>query len=377
MPEDLFKQMQSSGVKQLPSIASTCEVAMADNLAGVLEREGPRGRVIFFAHNCHIQKHAEFPNPDKRAAPLSQLAPQINPAGLYLQTMLGPEMVVIGAYFGAAGGLPEGKQVLQTDPEGLEVLLGDPDLPAYLIDLLRLARGGPVWPLDAGRSARPGGGLFGERTHRLAPALSFDAILYIRCDPHDLHAEITGTDVTLEIASAFMPGPLRDEVRRSNRSDDQRLNRPLHQGVRPIDTSGRATAGEPARKPSYRAPARVARIRGYRGPRQTLRNRPVPRGEQTAFGVGDGCDRDPAGRPRSAQPAEDLPLRTVSFTERRRSGFQAINRVPGDARSEPSGRGVGNRNKAACHRGFRRSIVDPGSPRRAMAEYWVSRKKKA
>jgi erythromycin esterase len=180
MPEDTFKQLQSSEVKStVVDGVNMREVAMADNLAWVLEREGPRGRVIFFAHNSHIQKHAEFTNADKKAAPLSKLAPQINPAGLYLHSMLGREMVVIGTYFGAAEGLPKGEQVFRNDPEGLERLLGDADLTAYIIDLRELPAEGRLrdW-MQAGQSAR--GGLFGERTHRLAPARSFDAIFYMQ-----------------------------------------------------------------------------------------------------------------------------------------------------------------------------------------------------
>jgi len=180
MPEDTFEQMQSSEVKStIVDGINMREVAMADNLAWVLEREGPRGRVIFFAHNAHIQKHAEFINADKKAAPLSKLAPQINRAGLYLHSMLGREMVVIGTYFGAEEGLPNDEQVLRNDPEGLERLLGDADLPAYSIDLRELPAEGQLRDrMQVGQSVR--GGLFGERTHRLAPARSFDAIIYMQ-----------------------------------------------------------------------------------------------------------------------------------------------------------------------------------------------------
>ena len=96
-------------------------------------------------------------------------------------------------YFGAAQGLPEGKQALRTDPDGIEALLGSFDLPAYVIDLRALPDDGPLhdW-MQAGQSAR--GGIFGELTHRLAPAQSFDAIIYLQRatptafalrDPHD------------------------------------------------------------------------------------------------------------------------------------------------------------------------------------------------
>jgi erythromycin esterase len=193
MPEDAFRQLGSptARAKIIDSI-NMREVAMADNLAWVLEHEGSRGRVLFFGHNFHIQKHAEFTNADERAAPLSQLAPLVNPAGLYFHSRFGREMVVIGTYFGAAEGLPEGKQSLRTDPDGIEALLGGLDLPAYVIDLRALPEEGPLFDwMQAGQSAR--GGIFGELTHRLAPAQSFDAIIYMqRATPTAFALKILG-----------------------------------------------------------------------------------------------------------------------------------------------------------------------------------------
>jgi erythromycin esterase len=168
-PEDVFRQMQTLEVKPtLIECVDMREVAIADNLAWVLDREGPRGRVLLFAHNSHVQRHTEFPNTDKRAAPLSRLAPRTNPAGLYLDCLLGRELVVIGAYFGTVEGLPKGKATLQMDPDGIEALLGSHGQPAYAIDLRSLPREGRLsdW-MRSGQPAR--GGIFGERTHRLAP----------------------------------------------------------------------------------------------------------------------------------------------------------------------------------------------------------------
>ena len=116
---------------------------------------------------------------DKGAAPLSRLAPHINPAGLYLGSLLGSEMVVIGTYFGTVEGLPKGKETLRMHPDGIEALLGSHGMPAYAIDLRSLPREGRLsaW-MRAGQPAR--GGIFGDHSHRLAPAQSFDALIYMQ-----------------------------------------------------------------------------------------------------------------------------------------------------------------------------------------------------
>ena len=131
------------------------EVAIADNVAWVLDREGPRGRVLLFAHNSHVQRHAEFANADKEAATLSRLAPHIKPAGLYLDSLLGREMVVIGTYFGTVEGLPKGKETLHMDPAGIESLLGSHAMPAYAIDLRSLPRDGRL-STGCGQASPPG-----------------------------------------------------------------------------------------------------------------------------------------------------------------------------------------------------------------------------
>jgi erythromycin esterase len=198
-PEDLFRQMQTLEVK--PTVVDGVnmrEVAIADNLDWVLDRERPRGRVLLFAHNSHIQRHAEFANADKRAAPLSRLAPRINPAGLYLDSLLGREMVVIGVYFGTVEGLPEGKATLRTDPDGIEALMGSHGLPAYAIDLRSLPNNGRLsdW-MRAGQPAR--GGIFGEQTHRLAPARSFDAVIYMqRVSPTSFTRTLSDSRIRVE-----------------------------------------------------------------------------------------------------------------------------------------------------------------------------------
>ena len=179
-PGDVFRQMQTLEVKPtLIDGVNMREVAIADNLAWVLDREGPRGRVLLFAHNSHVQRHAEFANVDKGAAPLSRLAPHINPAGLYLDSLLGREMVVIGTYFGTVEGLPKEKETLHMDPAGIESLLGSHAMTAYAIDLRSLPRDGRLsdW-MRTGQPAR--GGIFGEHSHRLAPAQSFDALIYMQ-----------------------------------------------------------------------------------------------------------------------------------------------------------------------------------------------------
>lgn len=74
------------------------EIAMADNLLWVQQRESPRGKILLFAHDRHVQTSvAIFRSPNRLAAgPWREL----RPAGMYLRSALDARMVVIGTCFG-------------------------------------------------------------------------------------------------------------------------------------------------------------------------------------------------------------------------------------------------------------------------------------
>jgi len=61
---------------------ATRDSAMADNVLWALQREGPRGRIVLWAHNNHLMK-----------SKLSDIGPRL---GLYLDSMLGQDYVNAG-----------------------------------------------------------------------------------------------------------------------------------------------------------------------------------------------------------------------------------------------------------------------------------------
>jgi erythromycin esterase len=71
------------------------DAAMADNFRWVLEREGPQGRVLVFAHNWHIKK-----SPSHKES-YAEFFPRRLPTmmGQHLRSMLGNDMVVLGFTF--------------------------------------------------------------------------------------------------------------------------------------------------------------------------------------------------------------------------------------------------------------------------------------
>jgi erythromycin esterase len=75
------------------------EIGMADNLLWVQQRESSRGKVFFFAHDGHVKDGNQVP----------QNGGAWRMAGAYLRSALGPDMVVIGTYFGHGAGFPVGK----------------------------------------------------------------------------------------------------------------------------------------------------------------------------------------------------------------------------------------------------------------------------
>ena len=78
------------------------DVAMADNVKWVLEREGRGGRILVFAHNFHVKK-----------GPAGKMPVPVFPGrapstmGEYLHAALGDDLFVLGSCFG--GGAPEFK----------------------------------------------------------------------------------------------------------------------------------------------------------------------------------------------------------------------------------------------------------------------------
>jgi len=113
------------------------EVAMADNVLWVQQRECRRGRVFYFAHNEHIQAGPGILGSPGHP-PAGQYR-QIRGAGSYLRSALGPDLVLIGTYFGHG----EGFGVAAAPPQGVHEV---EDLLGSL--LRRLGRDGVLARLD-------------------------------------------------------------------------------------------------------------------------------------------------------------------------------------------------------------------------------------
>ena len=75
------------------------EVAMADNVLWVEERERERGKVLYFAHDEHVETGLGMLGAPGHPPPGQYQ--QIRSAGRYLRSALGSDLLVIGTYLGA------------------------------------------------------------------------------------------------------------------------------------------------------------------------------------------------------------------------------------------------------------------------------------
>lgn len=152
------------------------EVGIADNLRWVVDREGPEGRVLFFAHNTHTGSHRFSPGRD---VPVGWPIEGVTAAGYLLRQDFGSALVTIGTYFGE--GLGDfwywgGAQPFPPDKDGLDALLGSLTMPSYFIDLRPLPTEGR---LEAWMRMEHESRVFNRFHLRFAPAHAFDAIVYI------------------------------------------------------------------------------------------------------------------------------------------------------------------------------------------------------
>lgn len=141
---------------------------MADNLLWVEQRESSRGKVFFFAHDAHLQANIQvFVRP---------ITGRTRPAGMYLRSALGGDMVVIGSYFGRGASFPAENTPEPPDSAGMDSLLRSLSRPCFIMDLRELPSAGILheW-FQAAHETRAGPGV----TTRVAPLGAYDGILYI------------------------------------------------------------------------------------------------------------------------------------------------------------------------------------------------------
>ena len=104
------------------------DAAMADNIRWVLEREGPSGHILVFAHDGHVQ------NGSARGGLWSVYTHAPEAMGKHLRSFFGEHLLIIGASAGVdAAPLPAAIH----HPEGLDEALAAVGLPAFLLDLRR------------------------------------------------------------------------------------------------------------------------------------------------------------------------------------------------------------------------------------------------
>lgn len=121
------------------------DVVMAGNLEYVVDRERPRGKVLAFAHNAHLQK-------GKCSLPIGDQLSEWWPAGSHLAQTLGPRYAAIATGLGAS---PE-NGIASAEPGSLEATLLR-DGPATFLPTAggRDATGKDVFPVRSRSNRNP------------------------------------------------------------------------------------------------------------------------------------------------------------------------------------------------------------------------------
>ncbi len=145
------------------------DAGMAENLMWALQREGPDGRIVVWAHNTHLQK-----------SPMVWRGTSKTTLGEYAESMLGADYLSVGFTYsqGASSGWASYQtEVSKPAPRGsLDAALGRVGLPMFLLDLRRAPREGPVheW-LNQEREQREST----PEPHLVNPARGWDLLFHI------------------------------------------------------------------------------------------------------------------------------------------------------------------------------------------------------
>src|ERR1700693_305591 len=149
------------------------ELFMADNVQWVRKRESARGKILFFAHDGHVQTSVDrYGSPSR---PVVSPTQRFRPTGMYLRSALERDMVVIGTYYGRGAGFPAERVLLPPDTAGMDSLVSSLSIPRFIMDLRELPSAGILhdW-FQAAHETRAGG-----ITTMVAPLEAYDAILFI------------------------------------------------------------------------------------------------------------------------------------------------------------------------------------------------------
>ncbi|MGH9939013.1 MAG: erythromycin esterase family protein, partial [Blastocatellia bacterium] len=141
--------------------------AMADNVRWVLEREGPAGRALVFAHNVHIK------NARTEGGIWSAFERPPTVMGQHLRSALGADLVIIGMSSAQNGaGLP----AASPESGSLDAALARVGLPRFLLDLRASRADRAVTAWLAERHAMRANF---TASLTLSPGAAFDALLFI------------------------------------------------------------------------------------------------------------------------------------------------------------------------------------------------------
>ena len=152
------------------SWSATRDSAMADNVLWALQREGPRGRIVVWAHNTHLMKSR-----------LRDFGPRL---GLYLDSMLGRDYVNVGfTYYQYQGAKPAWESQHEREAVNLPASCGTLDgelarvgLPMFAVSLRAVPPQGAVhaWLSKPRvmRESKP------EWDYRLVPLRAWDALFF-------------------------------------------------------------------------------------------------------------------------------------------------------------------------------------------------------
>jgi erythromycin esterase len=147
--------------------ASARDAAMADNVRWVTRQEGPRGRVLVYAHNAHVK------NAVTEGGVWSAFERPPNAMGQYLRSMLGDDLVIIGTSSNSSTVVT---QPVAVDDGSLEATLALVGPTCFLLNLRAPGRD----PAAAHWLAQPRKMAANLMTHqRLSVGTAFDAIFFV------------------------------------------------------------------------------------------------------------------------------------------------------------------------------------------------------
>lgn len=147
--------------------ATARDSAMADNVRWALEREGPNGRLVVFAHNAHVM------NGLLEGGIWSAYRQPPSTMGKFLRATLGRDLVIIGAAAGAtASGLPQ----MEVDSTSLDAALSQVAIPRFILDIRPARDEQPVFAWLSGRRSLHAN----LNTHlTITPSTAFDALFFV------------------------------------------------------------------------------------------------------------------------------------------------------------------------------------------------------